>query len=83
MPQMLSSVEHVSVKVFNRDASIFSESAAMRRYADKAQSGLAGLGLSENDNGLMAAIILFSAPSVAGNSNADQVRHIVFFYGDQ
>jgi hypothetical protein len=73
--QMLSSVEHVSLKVFNRDAAVFSDSSAMRRYAEKASAGLANVGLTQKENGLMAAIILFSAATsnVTSGVNPEQV----------
>jgi hypothetical protein len=50
---MLSSVEHISMKVFNRDAGLFSDAASLRQYADKASAGLADLKLSQTHNGLV------------------------------
>ena len=59
---MLANVDHVSMNTFNRDAAIFYDFATMRTYAQSASSGLANLRLTQKDNGLMAAIILFSQP---------------------
>jgi hypothetical protein len=70
---MMQSVVHISVKMFNRDAALFSNSAAMRAYAEKASAGLGNLGLKQKDNGLVAAIILFSSTL---STNHDQLNSI-------
>ena len=78
---MLSSVEHVSLKVFNRDAAVFSDPSAMRLYAEKASAGLANVGLTQKENGLMAALILFSAATstsnVSSGENPEQVKNLL------
>jgi len=51
--QMLSSVEHISMRVFNRDAGLFSDSGSLRLYADKASAGFEDLKVSQKHNGLV------------------------------
>ncbi len=58
--QMLSSVEHISMRVFNRDAGLFSDSASLRLYADKASAGFADLKLSQKHNGLVIILKLLA-----------------------
>ncbi len=69
----MQSVVHISVKMFNCDAALFSNLAAMHMYAEKASAGLGNLGLKQKDNGLVAAIILFSSTL---SMNHDQLNSI-------
>ena len=73
---MMQNVVHVSIKMFNRDASIFNDSATMRTYAEKASAGLTSLGLRQRDNGLIAAVILFSTSPRSSPEQLDSVTEL-------